>query len=193
MSFLTGTQQENVYSLNTAVTKNTYTTAAAITAPGTTQARAIIPAGFFGSVPNGVGRGLYVHGSGTVATTSAATFIGQLCLNSTPGTLLAAGALTYWPILAPTAATTCVWSLDAWYVCQQVGATSMILQVNGEYRQSVVATGTLSAAPQSVMFQANLTTLNSESQMAVELFGTWSASASGNTTTVNIFDVFGLN
>src|ERR1035441_7964924 len=85
MSFLTGTQQENVYSLNTAVTKNTYTTAAAITAPGTTQARAIIPAGFFGSVPNGVGRGLYVHGSGTVATTSAATFIGQLCLNSTPG------------------------------------------------------------------------------------------------------------
>src|ERR1035441_2109714 len=193
MSFLTGTQQENVYSLNTAVTKNTYTTAAAITAPGTPQARALIPAGFFGSVPNGVGRGLYVHGSGTVATTSAATFIGQLCLNSTPGTLLAAGALTYWPILAPTAATTCVWSLDAWYVCQQVGATSMILQVNGEYRQSVVATGTLSAAPQSVMFQANLTTLNSESQMAVELFGTWSASASGNTTTVNIFDVFGLN
>lgn len=192
MSFQFGTITECLYNLHAPVTKNTYTTAAPITAATTSaiQQVARVPAGFWGDEP--VHKGLYVHAEGTIATTSAATFIGQACLNTAAGSLLAAGSFTYWPILAPTAATTCLWRLDVRYSCTQGGAAAQI-QANAEYDQSVVASGTLSTAPQNVKTQTLLTTLNTQTDMFVELFGTWSASAAGNTTTVQQFQVFGLN
>lgn len=192
MSFYTGTQAELLYSLPAAVTKNTYTTQAVISVPtASTLPHCIVPANFFGAVPNGVSRALYLHAQGTIANTSAATFTGVLGYDVTQNTL--ANNVTYWPILAPTASTTCLWNLDVWYTCQQTGSSGLTLQVNGTYVQSVVATGTLSTAPQSVMFQTSLTGINAEVAAYVELWGTWSASAAGNTTTVQQMQLFGLN
>ncbi len=193
MSFITGTQDEALYTLSAAITKNTYTTQAVLSATaGGTLPLCVLDANYFRSVPNGVGRGLYLKAKGTIANTAAATFTGVLGLDATAGTL--ANSVTYWPILAPTAATTCLWDLDVWYTCQQVGGNSaMTIQVNGEYRQSVVATGVLSTAPQSVMFQASLTAIDPTSRLFVELWGTWSASSASNTTTLQEMFLFGLN
>ena len=189
MSYLYGTNVELLYNLGVSVTKNTYTTAATITPLAATGQVARIPAAFWGDNP--LHKGIHIYAAGTIATTSAATFIGQACLNTTAGTLLAAGSFTYWPILAPTAAVTSLWELDVRYTCTAPG-TSATLQYNADYRQSIVASGTLSTAPQNVKSQGVLTTSIEVDQFA-ELFGTWSASAAGNTTTVQQFQVFGLN
>jgi hypothetical protein len=191
MSGYTMTQTEALYTLGAAVTKNTFTSNAIITATSA-AARALVPQNFFAAVPNGIGRGLYGHMEGTVATTAAATVAITLIWDPTPGTIGTTLA-TPWPTLAPTAAVTCLWSLDFWITAQAVGAAGLTLQCNGEWRQSVVASGTLSTAPQTVKFQSNTTGLNSESQAEIALAATWSASAAGNTTTVQQFDLFGLN
>jgi hypothetical protein len=191
VSYLYGTNVEQIYSLSQPVTKNTYTTAAPLSVPNAaaTQSRAVVPITVWGASP--VGKGLLVHASGTIATTSAATFIGQIGLDPTPATL--ANAITYWPILAPTAAITCLWDLEVWYTCTQGGQFGQF-QANGNYWQSTVATGVLnSTGPQNVRFQALLTGISTEVPFDVELFGTWSASAAGNTTTVQQMQVFGLN
>jgi hypothetical protein len=186
------TYKECLYNLRAAVTKNTYTTAAPITAQTVSPVQGVakIPSTWWGDDP--VHKGIYIHASGTIATTSAATFIGQACLNQVAGTLLAAGSFTYWPILAPTAATTCLFDLDIWYDCFQGGAAAQ-MQYNASYEQSVVGSGVLSTAPQKVKSHGLLTGLNTQADMFAELFGTWSASAAGNTTTVEQFQVFGLN
>jgi hypothetical protein len=192
MSFYTGTQTELLYQLPAAVTKNTYTTEAPISVPtSSTLPHCIVPANFFGSVPNGIGRVLYLHAEGTIANTSAATFQGRLGWDTTQGTI--ANPVTYWPTLAPTASTTCLWDLDVWYTCQQAGSAGVTLQVNGKFSQSVVATGTLSTAPQTVKFQTSLTSINAEVASYVELFGTWSASSASNTTTLQQMVLTGWN
>ena len=192
MSFYTGTQAELLYALPAAVTKNTFTTQAVISVPtASTLPHCIVPTNYFGAVPNGVGRSLYLKAAGTIATTSAATFTGVLGWDTTQNTL--ANSVTYWPILAPTAATTCVWDLEVWYTAQQVGSAGLTLQLNGNYRTSVVASGTLSTAGQLVAFQTSLTGISAESAAYIELWGTWSASAAGNTTTINQMQLFGLN
>jgi hypothetical protein len=196
MSYLFGSNVECLYSLAAPVTKNTYTTAAPITAPTVTPTTDVarVPASFWtggGSRPPG--KGLWVHAQGTITNAAtAATFIGQACLNQVAGTLLAAGSFTFWPILAPTASTVCLFDLDVWYTCSQGGASATI-QANSRYEQSVVATGVLSTAPQTVKAQASLTTLNTQADMYVELFGTWSSSSGSNSTVVQQFQVFGLN
>src|SRR6266704_3351883 len=137
MSFYTGTQSELLYALPAAVTKNTYTTQAVLSVPtASTLPHCIVPGKYFGSVPNGVGRALWLHAEGTVATTSAATFTGVLGYDTTQNTL--ANSITYWPILAPTAAVTELWTLDVWYTCQQTGSAGLSLQVNGKYQSSIV-------------------------------------------------------
>lgn len=191
MSGLTGTQAEAIYVLPAAVTKNTFTTQAVISAPNT-AARCIVPAGFFSAVPNGVGRSLYGHAFGSIANTAAATFTGVLSWDPTPGTL-GSTLSAYWPILAPTAAVTSVWDLEFWITCQAIGAAGLTLQCNAKFNQSVVASGTLSTAPQEVYTRTTLTGLNAEAQAAIELWGTWSASNAANTTTVDQFVLLGLN
>jgi hypothetical protein len=190
VSYLYGTNCELIYSSSQSVTKNTFTTAAPISVPNAaaTQSRATVPTSLWGAQP--VGKGLLVHASGTIANTAAATFIGQISLDTTPGAQL--NSITYWPILAPTAAVTSLWDLEVWYTCQQGGAAGTF-QVNGRYQQSVVASGTLSTAPQDVKFQTLLTGVSTESLFDVELWGTWSASSASNTTTVQQMQVFGLN
>jgi hypothetical protein len=192
VSFYSGTQTELLYSLPAAVTKNTYTTQAVLSVPGSsTLPRCIVPGKFFSSVPSGIGRALWLHAEGTIANTAAATFTGVLGWDPTAGTL--ANSITYWPILAPTASTTCLWSLDAVYTCQQVGSAGLTLQVNVEYEQSVVASGVLSTAGQKVKTQTSLTGINAEVDAYIELWGTWSAASSSNTTVLQQMHLFGLN
>jgi hypothetical protein len=201
MSFYTGTVKEQLYSLPTTVTKNAYTSQAILTAGGPSvtygvgQApRCIIPANFFGSNPNGVGRTLFGHIAGTMACTSAATIAVVLLWNPTPGTIGTTLA-TPWPTLAPTAAVTCEWDFEFWITAAQAGAgtTGLTLQLNGRWQQSVVAAGVLSTAPQWIMVDTSTASLNAESQAELALAGTWSASNAANTTTVKQFQLFGCN
>ena len=130
--------------------------------------------------------------TGTTATTSAATLQMVLGWDPTAGTLGTTLA-TPWPTLAPTAAVTCLFDIEATITAQAVGAAGLTLQTNGRLQMSVVASGTLSTAPQWVQFQTSSTALNSEAQAFIELWGTWSVSAAGNTTTLQQFQMWGLN
>ena len=188
MSFFTGINTELLYNLPAAITKNTYTTQAVISATNTSP-RALVPQGYF---LNGVGRGLYLRAQGTMAVTAAATFQMVLGWDPTAGTLGTTLA-TPWPTLAPTASVTCLWDLEATMTAQAVGGAGLTLQTNGRMQVSVVATGTLSTAPQWIQFQSNSTGLNSEAQAFIELWGTWGASSASNTTTVQNMQLWGLN
>jgi hypothetical protein len=196
MSYIFGTNTECLYNLRAAVTKNTYTTAAAISpvaGAGAVQPVARVPVSFWGD--DAVHKSLWVHAEGTITNAAtAATFIGQACLNTTANTLLAAHSFTYWPILAPTASTVCLWRLDVRYTCI-VGGSLAQWQYNAEYEQSVVATGVLSTAPQNVKSQGILTsaTTGTTADLFVELFGTWSGSSGSNSTVLQQLQVFGIN
>jgi hypothetical protein len=192
MSFYSGIPSELLYALPAPVTKNTYTTQAVFSAPAT-QAVAIVPANFFAGNPNGIGRTLRLTASGTIATTAAATFGFVLGWDPTPGTLGATLA-TPWPTLAPTAAVTCPWWLDLIIEAQAVGSLGLSLQVNGFLKMGTVASGALATGNQEILIAGALSTgLISTAQAAIEFWGTWSASAAGNTTTVQQLILAGLN
>ncbi len=196
MSGYTMTQTEVLYSLAAPVTKNTYTTQACMSALAASAPVAAIPAQYFGSSPNGVGRPMLLKAMGTIATTSAATFSPALSLDTTAGTAAGgASTITIYSTVAPTAAVTAQWDLEAWITCQAVGQSGgLTLQVNGKWNQSSVATGgALNATGWSALFAGNVTGLLASTQYFVELFGTWSASAAGNTTTLQQMFLFGLN
>jgi hypothetical protein len=193
MSFLTGTQCELMYSLPAAVTKNTYTTQACMSALAASAPVARIPGGFFAEQPNPIGRCLYLKAMGTIATTSAATFSPAIALDTTAGTAL--NPITIYSTVAPTAAVTAQWDLEAWITCTAFGETAgMTLQVNGKWTQASVATGgALNATGLGASFAGSLTGLTPATPYFAELFGTWSASAAGNTTTLQQMFLFGLN
>jgi hypothetical protein len=74
VSFYTGTQTELLYTLPAAVTKNTFTAQAVVSAPTATAPVAVIPAGYFMNPPaSGPGKAVYVKAWGTIANTAAAT------------------------------------------------------------------------------------------------------------------------
>jgi hypothetical protein len=186
------TQDELLYNLTVAVTKNTYTTQAPISAIASTSVpRALIPAGYFGVI----GKSLKVKASGTIANTSAATFVLAGGLDAAAGTIAGSGGTTLFTsaALTPTAATTCPFDLDMDITCQAVGNLGTTLQCNGTIRCNAAATSAWSAAGQVAMFANNLTGLNNEISLFLELFGTWSASAAGNTTTLSLMKVYGEN
>jgi hypothetical protein len=195
MSFYTGTQSELLYSLNAAVTKNTYTTEAAFSGVLGTNSLCKVPAGYFGmDNPNPVGRSLYLVAFGTVATTSAATLAVALGFDPTAGTknqgIAVAGAL------APTAAVTCPWKLEACYTCTAWTDSTMTLQVNGTWRVETVASGGVpTTTAQESGFSGTHSGATADPRVVnyIELFGTWSASAAGNTTTLQQMLLWGLN
>lgn len=189
MSYLYGSNAEVLYAMPAPVTKNTYTTQAVISALTGAQ-RAKVDPNFW--LSRGPGAALMLQARGSIANTAAATFQMVLGWDPTAGTLGTTLA-TPWPTLAPTAAITSVWELDVLITASSIGAAGLTLQCNGEYRQSVVASGTLSTAPQSVKFRSNTTGLNSEAQAFLELWGTWSVSNAANTTTVDQMLLYGLN
>lgn len=193
MSFSTGTQVELLYTLASPVTKNTYTTQAAFTGVLGTNTVCKLPAGWlFNDVPNPLGRALYLKAMGNVATTSAATLAVALGMDPTGGTMnqsiSVAGAL------APTAGVTCPWTLEAWYTCTAFATSTATFQVNGTWRvESVAAGGVPTTAAQCCSFAGTHAGVDPRVDLYLELFGTWSASAAGNTTTVQQMFLWGLN
>src|SRR6185312_2727847 len=140
MSGITGTQAELLYTLTTAITKNTYTTEAAFSGVLGTNTVCGLPGGWLlNDNPNPVGRALHLEAYGTTATTSAATLAVRLGMDPTAGTINqpvgVAGAL------APTAAVTCPWRLDAWYTCTAFLTSTATFQGNGTWRGESLASG----------------------------------------------------
>lgn len=193
MSFNTGTQTETLYSLPTAVTKNTYTTQAVFSAVAGTTPVCAYPGGWLlNDTPNPVGRSLWLHAEGTIANASAATFAGALGFDSTAGTI--ANSITMFAATAPTASVTAPWHLDVWYTCTAFATSTATFQVNGAWSQEAVASGAaLSASAQRGAFTGTISAFNPANTFFIELFGTWSASSASNTTTLNQMFLFGLN
>ncbi len=194
MSFVTGTQAELLYTLTSAVTKNTYTTQAAFTGVLGTNTVCAIPANWLmsGTNPNPVGRSLLLEVFGTTATTSAATLAVALGLDPTAGTINQ--SITVAGALAPTAAVTCPFHLQAYYTCTAYATSTATYQVNGTWRvESVASGGVPTTAAQCSAFTGTHAGVDPRVANYVEVFGTWSASAAGNTTTVQQMLLWGLN
>lgn len=187
------TQLELIYNLPASVTKNTYTTQAAISAVASTSIpRALVPAGYF----NVVGKSLRVTARGTIANTAAATFVLAAGLDATAGTIAGTGGATLFTTaaLTPTAAVTGQWDMDMDITCQAVGNLGTTLQCNGKcFVSSVASSGAWNSTEQAAFWGNNLTGVNNEISLFLELFGTWSASSSSNTTTLQNMRVYGEN
>jgi hypothetical protein len=193
LSFITGTQMELFYGLSTSVTNNTFTTQRVVSA-GTTLPRCILPPNFFSY--QGIGKALYVQAAGTLGDTSTApTYTFVFGIDPTPGTL--GTSVTCYPSTTlPFTSTTVGWNLELLITCQAVGEAGTTLQVDGEYSQGTVATNAVNAtssATSNVMIDTNLTTLDSEESLALELWGTFGTSNAANQVIVKQFWVFGCN
>ncbi len=193
MSFTTGTQAELLYSLGASVTKNTFTTIAAITGVAGTNTLCSIPPGWAtNDSPNPVGRSLMLEIWGTIANTAAATFAANLNVNPTVAT--STGNIAVNTAYTPTTAVTAPWHLKAYFTITAFATSTMTLQVNGEQRYESVATGGApTTTAQCAGFQGTIASLDPRVQQYVELFGTWSVSNAANTTTVQQMFLWGLN
>ena len=193
MSFITGTQCELLYTLTSAITKNTYTTQAAFTGVlGTNTVCTLPPGWLLNDSPNPVGRSLYLKMMGTTATTSAATLAVALGLDPTAGTINQ--SITVAGALAPTASVTCPFTMEAWYTCTAFLTSTATFQVNGTWRvESVASGGVPTTSAQCSAFTGTHSGIDPRVANYIEVFGTWSASASGNTTTVQQMFLYGLN
>src|SRR5213595_2107729 len=122
------TQPELLYTLSSAITKNTYTTEAAYSGVGGTNSVCSLLAGYFlGDVPNPIGRSLHLKAMGTIGNTAAATFAVNLGFDTTAGTK--ANAVAVHTAYTPTSAVTAPWMLEAWYTCTAFATTTFSLQV----------------------------------------------------------------
>ena len=88
---------------------------------------------------------------------------------------------------APVASITAGWTLEAWYTCTAFVTSQMTLQVNGSWIMEGSASGGAAVATAlRTSFSGTMSgaTVDPRVDNYIELFGTWSASASGNTTTL---------
>ena len=194
MSFNTGTQAELLYTLTSSITKNTYTTQAAFTGVLGTNTVCNIPANWLlsGTNPNPVGRSLLLEMWDTTATTAAATLAVALGLDPTAGTINQ--SITVAGALAPTAAVTCPFYMTARYTCTAYLTSTATYQVNGQWQvESVASGGVPTTTGQRVGFTGTHAGIDPRVINYVEVFGTWNASAAGNTTTVQQMFLWGLN
>jgi len=193
VSAVTATQAELLYVLNTAITKNNYSTIAAYTGAAGTNTVAAIPAGLLlNENPNPVGRAFYMKAYGTIANTSAATFANAINVNPTAGT--STGNITINTAYTPTASITTGWFVEAWLTCTAFLTSTMTLQCNGNVIYMTVASGgAVSTAPSQQIFNGTFTSLDPRVTQYVELFGTWSVANASNTTTVQQMFLWGLN
>lgn len=194
MSGITGTQPELLYVLNAAVTKNTYTTLAVISAPAATAPVAKIQGGFLNDVPNPVGRAFKLEAAGTIGNAAtAATFIPSLGFNTAAGTPI--NNVPFCTAVTPTASVVCQWDCEIWITCQAAGETGgTTFQVNGRWAMTTVASaGAANANMLTAKFAQSVTGLQEALTYYVELAGTWSASNVGATTTLQQEFFWGLN
>ena len=197
MSFISGTQAELLYTLTSAITKNTYTTEAAFSGVLGTNTVCKLQGGYFSNDnPNPVGRSLYLLCRGTIATTSAATLAVNLGFDPTAGTKNASGNVAVMAATAPVASITAGWTLEAWFTCTAFVTSQMTLQINGSWVMEGSASGGAAVATAlRTSFSGSISgaTVDPRADNYLELFGTWSASAAGNTTTLQQMMLFGLN
>lgn len=191
MSGYTLTQPELFYSLPAAVTKNTWTTQAVISSPGGsgTPDRCIIPAKYF----NSINKAAHITAMGTIECDSAASFTLAAGLDAAAGTIAGTGGGTLFTssALSMSASTTALpFSLELDIVAQAVGHLATTLQVNGEIDIHAGASGTWSTARNSAMISSNVTGIDNEINLWLELFGTWTVSASTNQTILQLFKVY---
>jgi hypothetical protein len=185
------TQPELYYELQAAVTRNNFgTSQGCISAQASTSVpRCMIPALYFSQI----GKSARVKMAGTVATTSAATVILAAGLDAAAATIAGTGGATLFTLaaLTPTAAVTCPWDLDMDITCQAIGNAGTTIQANGLVRvNNVASSGAWGTGMQAAAFANNLTGVNNEINLWLELFGTWSVGATGNTTTLQQFKVY---
>lgn len=190
MSGYTLTQGELYYALPAPVTKNTYTTQAVISAIASSSVpRCLIPALYF----NTVGKSLTLYAAGTLANTAGATFVLAAGLDAAAGTIAGTGGgtLITSAALTPTPAVTAPFEINLDITCQAVGNLGTTLQVNGNATAgNAASSGAWSAGVQASKFAVNVTGINNEIPLFLELFGTWSASNAANTTTLQQFKVY---
>jgi len=193
MSNNTPVGAELLYTLSSAITKNTFTTQAAISGVLGTNTVCALPAGWLlADSPNPIGRSLKLDIAGTIATTSAATFAGALGMDPTAGTINQ--GITTSGALAPTAAITCPFRLEAIYTCTAYLTSTATFQVNGTWKvESVASGGVPTTSAQTSGFSGTHTGIDPRVANYIEFFGTWSASAAGNTTTIQQMLLWGLN
>lgn len=188
---------ELYYCLPAAVTKNTYTTIAPISAIAASSIpRCLIPANYF----NVIGKSIYYRARGTLQSAAGtATFAFTGGLDSTQATLgktlFATANLT-----PPTG--TVVFDIEGELTCQAVGQAGTTLASNGSVRtagttanawltgMAAVETTTVGA---TMLFSNSITALDNEINQYLELFGTWSASSATNSTVLQQFKVYGEN
>lgn len=191
------TQTELLYALAAPVTKNTYTTPAAVIGPlAASAAVPRIPAGYFMENPNPIGRCLYLQAFGTIGvTTGSPTFSPSVGLDTTPGTQ--ANAMTIYSATTPAATTLtgAQWQFQLWVTCTAFAESAgMTLQMNGQWSQASVAGGGAgNTSGISGQCSSTVTGLTPATNYYLELFGTWSASSALNTTTLQQMFLFGLN
>lgn len=193
MSFNTGTQAELLYTLASTITRNTYTTQAAFSGVLGTNTVCKLPGGWLSNDnPNPIGRALTLDAFGTIANTSAATFATALGLDPTGGTI--ANSITIYAATAPTASVTALWHCHAEYTCTAFATSTATFQVNGYWTQSATASGAaLGTGGLRTDFQGTHAGFDPRVDNYIELFGTWSASAAGNTTSLQQMFLWGLN
>lgn len=195
MSGITGTQMEVLYVLPATVTKNTYTTEAVMSAVSGTTPGCRLQGNYFNNDnPNPLNRCLYLHARGTIATTSAATLAINLGFDPTFNTK--ANAIAVLAATAPVAAITAGFTLDIYYTCTAFIGTQMTLQVNGTWVMEGSASGGVGVATSlRTSFSGTISGAAADPRVDnyIELFGTWSASAAGNTTSIQQMFLFGLN
>lgn len=196
MSGYTMTQTEELYSLPAAVTTTTFTTATQklISAIASSSVpRCIIPAGYF----TNPGKTLRIYASGSVSNlATGATFIYAAGLDAAAGTIAGTGGATLFTSAAvtPTASTVCPWRLDGEITCQAVGNLGTTLQFNGDMSvATAVTSGAWNATAQTCKFANNLTGLNNEINLYLELWGTFTGTTTSCTTILQQFKVFGEN
>jgi hypothetical protein len=193
MSGITGTQAELLYTLSSSITKNTFSTQAAITGVLGTNTVCAIPGGWlYNDVPQPLGRSLLLEIWGTVGNTASATLATALGLDPTAGTInqsIATMAAT-----APPVAAGAPFYLWARYTCTAFATSTCTYQVNGRIGfEGVASGGAGSAGALESGFTGTHAGIDPRITNYVELFGTWSASSASNTTTIQQMFLWGLN
>jgi len=192
MSATNGTQMEELYTLSAAITKNTFTTEAAITGVLGTNTVCKIPGNWAGNdCPNPVGRSLALKLRGLAGNTAAATLVLNLGLDPTAGTK--ANAIAVMTATAPPVAAGGPINLDVEYTITAYATSTMSLQVNGTFVMDASNGGAGSASALRTGFQGLLTGVDPRVDNYIELFGTWSASSASNTTTIHQMKLYGEN
>jgi hypothetical protein len=193
MSGISGTQSELLYSMPAAVTKNTYTAQAAFTGVLGTNTVCKLPGGWLlNENPNPVGRALLLKVRGTAGNTAAATLAVALGFDPTAGTI--ANSITAMAATAPPVAAGAPFLFEAEYVCTAFATSTATFQVNGFLIMEAVASGAAgSASSLRAGFSGTHAGFDPRVDNYIELFGTWSASAAANTTTVQQMKLYGEN